>query len=273
MSDQPTRKSPFTIFTSLFSLATPVIVIWFGSIINGNVNQMEAEMSQLKAEMDLQILPVKEMKPFMDMLSATDDKTKNIMGAYGIYMLKKGRDSKIAAQMISSTQKEHLFDVLIDIGEDDSLVKQWINKFKENTANITSDQLSTLDENDSTIATNLSDYQRYLLKLTGELERSELKESSNANSGQDSADNSVNDNPDGWLYLGNMNSKLIVVKPLDDNEIKDLKKGANMRAGKPEKPNYRNKKLLRVLQEGTLVKILTHTVDKKGHVWAQVAVQ
>ena len=271
MSDQPTRNSPFAIFQSIFSLATPILVIVFGALINGNVNKMEAEIGKMKAEMDMQIAPVKEMKPFMDMLSDTTDRTKNIMGAYGIYMLKKGKDSKIAAQMISSTQKEHLFDVLIDISEDDTLVEQWINKFKENSAHISSDQLLVLEENDSSIT--LSDYQKYLLKLTSELEKSELNDPNKANDDKGSVKSEANDNADGWIYLGNINSKLIVQQPVNENTVKTLNKGANMRRGKPQPPNYKNQKLVRVLQQGSTVKLITVTEDKKGHIWAEVAVQ
>ena len=36
--------------------------------------------------------------------------------------------------------------------------------------------------------------------------------------------------------------------------------------GKPQPPNYKNQKLVRVLQQGTDVKLITVTKDKKRHV-------
>lgn len=287
MSDQPKQsKSLISNLQPFLAILTPLIVAVFGTMINSSVNKteqeinaMKAQMDKLKTEMDLKIGPVKAMKPFMDMLSEDSTTARNIMGAYGIYMLKKDDDSKIAAQMIASTQKEALFDVLTDIAEDDSVVRNWINRFKVNAANVTSDELVVLEGNNTKID-NLSEYQRYLLKLTGELERSELKkEDDTTNDEEDINANAIRE-PAGWIYLGNGSNLVIndpekmVIKSTDWAKVKEktfvLQKSINLRKGKPKPPNYKNQKLIKVLQKDTEFKIDTFTIDSKKHVWAKI---
>ncbi len=279
------KKTPFDYFLTVLSAATPFLVIIFGALINHNVTQteielkkMETQVNSLKTEMETKIAPIEAMKPFMDMMSEDSTITRNIMGAYGIYMLKKGNDSKIAAQMIASTQQVHLYDVLTDIAEDDSIVRNWINRFKDNAANITADQL-LLDSTDSNLE-SLSDYQKYLLRLTGELERSQLTASDNA---EDYDQKEATEEPDGWIYIGNRSLKAIedAKKLIGDTPDWDLVRehtftlttDVNLRENKPSPPSYRNGKLLRVLQEETEFKVDTFTIDKKGHHWARIIVQ
>ena len=97
---------------------------------------------------------------------------------------------------------------------------------------------------------------------------------------EETKNNSKGDNktvPDGWIYLGNKNSKLIVNRPVNEASLKTveytLRKGANMRVNKPQPPSYKNQKLIRVLEEGTSFIIDTFTIDKKGHVWAHIDVR
>ena len=280
-----TKKTPFEIFQSLIVVLTPFLVIYFGSIINKSVTdaelelqKMETQVNALKTEMDTKIAPIEAMKPFMDMMSEDSTVTRNIMGAYGIYMLKKGSDSKIAAQMIASTQQVHLYDVLTDIAEDDTIVRNWINRFKNNAAHITSDQL--LLDSTNTQTQSLSDYQKYLLRLTGELERSQLKEVEENNF--EDIDN-ISKDPDGWIYLGNYDlrglrqGKKLIKRDPDWNEVRNfiftLNTDINLRESKPQPPNYRNGRLLSVLQQNTQIKIDTFTIDKGGNHWARIFVE
>lgn len=278
MTDQTKpKKTTFEIIQTVITLLTPFLVIIFGALISNTVNQTETQVNSLKTEMETKIAPIEAMKPFMDMMSEDSSITRNIMGAYGIYMLKKGKDSKIAAQMIASTQQVHLYDVLTDIAEDDTIVRNWINKFKDNAANVTADQL--LLDSTGTQVQSLSDYQKYLLRLTGELERSELRVEEDL---EVSSEDNKERKPDGWIYIGNRDLKAIedpknlVVDNPDWELVKEntftLITDVNLRKDKPRPPAYSNAKLLRVLQEETQFKIDTFTIDKNGHHWAEIIV-
>ena len=267
-------------------LITPILVAGLGYFVNNKVDELEKR-----------IAPVEAMKPFMEMLSDTAV-TKNIMGAYGIYMLKKGDDSKIAAQMISATRKDYLIDVLIDIAEDDEYVKQWLIESSQNDENVTPDQLLVYDETkDDSTNLNLTDYQKYLLRVTGKLERSELRKEVNIKNTQvndsTNAGEEFNFEPNGWVYLG-QGSRLIVTDEdrkfliseglkLFNKEEPDLEtiksktytlsNSVNLRSDKPRPPDYKNKPLIGVMQKGTRFKINTITVDKTQHVWAEIIIQ
>ncbi len=79
---------------------------------------------------------------------------------------------------------------------------------------------------------------------------------------------------DGWIYLGNKNTGLIVNTPANisiKTVIYKLKKATNLRTGKPEKSNgYKLQSFVRTLKEGSEVKILELDIDKNGHFWVQV---
>jgi len=115
------------------------------------------------------------------------------------------------------------------------------------------------------------------------LERSELKIENPDQSDIKISDGEDKTEPDGWIYLGNGN-RLVIDDPSDlinknpnweniKRETFTLKQGINLRIDKPRPPNYRNQKLLRVLQEETEFTIDTFTIDKKGHHWARIMVQ
>ena len=270
-SQPPNRKSPFVIFQSIFTLLTPVFVAVFGTIINLNVNKTEAKINEMKAEMDmlrteqdLQINPVEAMEPFMIMLSHPTDITKNIMGAYGIYMLKKGQDSRIAAQMIAASQKEHLEDVLRTIGKDDDSVQKYLDELGENAQGISALEFTSFSENSEEIK-ELSDMQKYALKVRATIEQTKIGE----------RDNQTTNTLTGWIYLGNKNTGLIIKSYIegDNNKTYELLSGTNLRKDRPDPNTFKLAQKIKALSKGTSVKIIESNPDKKGHVWAQIAVQ
>ncbi len=110
----------------------------------------------------------------MNMLTDTFDVTKNIMGAYGIYMLKEGEDSKITARIIAATQKSHLADVLRDIGKDDDSVQKVLNDLYDNPLGITPEEYSALDDGIRRTL-GLTPLQVYALNVKHDIDLSNLK--------------------------------------------------------------------------------------------------
>lgn len=273
MSDQPkSRKSFFEIIQSIFMLITPVLVAFLGYFFNNKVDEIQNKIDNVEA-----------MIPFMNMLLDNDDKTKNIMGAYGIYMLKQGQDSKIAARMIAATQKSHLADVLRDIGKEDDSVRKVLDDLYENPLGITPEEYSALDDSIKTTL-DLTPLQKYALEVKHDIDLSSLRKEASEETVESKEGNVRKEEPatvaktnytaDGWIYLGNINTGLIVNKP-DQNSIKTaiykLKKATNLRTGKPEKSNgYKLQSFVRTLKEGSEVKILELDIDKNGHFWVQV---
>ncbi len=270
MSDQPKpRKSFFEHIQSIFMLMTPVLVAFLGYFFNNKVDEIQNKIDNVEA-----------MIPFMDMLLDNDDKTKNIMGAYGIYMLKQGQDSKIAARMIAATQKSHLADVLRDIGKDDDSVRKVLDDLYENPLGITPEEYSALDDSIKTTL-DLTPLQKYALEVKHDIDLSSLRKEASEETVESKEENVRKEEPsevkytaDGWIYLGNKNTGLIVNTP-DNISIKTviykLKKATNLRTGKPEKSNgYKLQSFVRTLKEGSEVKILELDIDKNGHFWVQV---
>jgi hypothetical protein len=273
MSDQSKpRKSLFEIIQSVFMLITPILVAFLGYFFNNKVDEIQNK-----------IAPVEAMLPFMKMMTDTSDVSQNIMGAYGIYMLKEGEDSKIAARMIAATQKSHLADVLRDIGKDDDSVQKVLNDLLDNPLGITPEEYSSLDDSIRN-SLGLTPLQIYALNIKHDIDLSNLRQDATEETTASKEENvrkeessevaKTNYSADGWIYLGNINTGLIVNKP-DQNSIKSdiykLKKATNLRTGKPEKSNgYKIQRFLRTLKEGSEVKILKLDIDKKGHFWVEV---
>ncbi len=209
MSDQPKpRKSFFEHIQSIFMLMTPVLVAFLGYFFNNKVDEIQNKIDNVEA-----------MIPFMNMLLDNDDDTKNIMGAYGIYMLKQGQDSKIAARMIAATQKSHLADVLRDIGKDDDSVRKVLDDLYENPLGITPEEYSALDDSIKTTL-DLTPLQKYALEVKHDIDLSSLRKEASEETVESKEENVRKEEPsevkytaDGWIYLGNKNTGLIVNTP------------------------------------------------------------
>lgn len=284
MSSQPKpKKSFFEIIQSIFMLMTPILVAFLGYFFNNKVDEIQNKIDNVEA-----------MIPFMNMLLDTDDKTKNIMGAYGIYMLKQGDDSKIAARMIAATQKSHLADVLRDIGKDDDSVQKVLDDLYDNPLGITPEEYSALDDSiKSTL--DLTPLQRYALNVKHDIDLSQLRKEISKETEQSKEDNTrevtaaekkpASFKSEGWIYLGNVKTGLIINVPGEllakirnnsgginmDNYVFKLKKATNLRSGKPEKSNgYKLQSFIKALKEGTEIKITEYDLDKKDHFWVKI---
>jgi hypothetical protein len=260
---------------------TPIIVTAVGVWLNSSFNETQKEISKLQTEMQLKIAPIKEMKPYMEMLSDTSV-TKNILGAYSIYMLKKDDDSRIAAQMISAMQKDYLVDVLRTLGKDDDSVQAVLDELGSNKYDLTPLEYAQFDKK-TRDTLNLTSMQKYALKVKGTIEQNKLREQefvvtsdlTSLDELSKEKDNIIiNNKPDGWIYLGESNN-LIVNLPkgeLLQNIIYKLNSATNLRAGRPNKTNhYKLPKKIKVVSKGTEVKIDSFTKEKR-HYWAQVKV-
>lgn len=260
---------------------TPILVAVVGFWLNSSVQQTQQDISKLKTDMELRIAPIKEMKPYMEMLSDTSV-TKNILGAYSIYMLKKGDDSRIAAQMIASMQKDYLVDILKTLGKDDDSVQKVLDELGSNSYDLTPLEYSQFDK--STRDTlKLSSMQRYALEVKGSIEQNQLREqnfegtsdlTSIDDLGKTESNLIMNTSPDGWIYLGE-GRNLIIDPPQGedvDTTIYKLNSATNLRAGWPSKDNnYKLQRKIRVISKGTEVKIEAFNKEKH-HYWAEVKI-
>lgn len=260
---------------------TPILVAVVGFWLNSSVQKTQQDISKLQTDMELRIAPIKEMKPYMEMLSDTSV-TKNILGAYSIYMLKKGDDSRIAAQMIASMQKDYLVDILKTLGKDDDSVQKVLDELGSNNYDLTPLEYSQFDK--STRDTlKLSSMQRYALEVKGSIEQNQLREqdfegTSDLTSIDDLTKNENNlimsPTSDGWIYLGE-GRNLIVDLPKGedvDTNIYKLNSATNLRAGWPSKDNnYKLQRKIRVIAKGTEVKIDVLNKEKY-HYWAEVKI-
>jgi hypothetical protein len=229
---------------SVILLLTPVLVAVMGFFFNKSLNKIESQIANVEA-----------MRPFMDMIADTSV-TKSKMGAYAIYMLKKDDDPEMAAQMILAAQKEHLIDVLIDLGTRDSVIKNKIHSVFSN--------VQILD------STSMTGMQLDALKVSKRIAEQEIAE---AEVQEDGVPSSATD----WLYLGSQKespSKWVIenLNQISEewNDWIPLVKDSNVRKSKPEPPSYRLPAFVRVANKGEMIKIDTFTVDSKGHVWASV---
>ncbi|NNE02373.1 MAG: hypothetical protein HKN52_04340 [Eudoraea sp.] len=241
MSETKKSKSAWEILQSSILLLTPVLIAVMGYFFNKSLTELESQIANVSA-----------MQPFMEMI-ADSNTTKSKMGAYAIYMLKKD-DPEIAAQIIMAPAQSHLTEVLQDIGRRDTVVYAVLQR--------TISASSAIDDS------LLTDKDRYLLDVMDKIDQAKYS---------DENVSMETDEPDGWLYLGVRNEKLIVgVAPTLDNYLNTeftLTKATNLRRGNPQPPNYRLPKLIRVINEGTSFKVKTLDEDKKGHVWVEVIIQ
>ncbi|MBT8263781.1 MAG: hypothetical protein HKM92_00425 [Arenibacter sp.] len=241
MSETKKSKSAWEILQSSILLLTPVLIAVMGYFFNKSLTELESQIANVSA-----------MQPFMEMI-ADSNTTKSKMGAYAIYMLKKD-DPEIAAQIIMAPAQSHLTEVLQDIGRRDTVVYAVLQR--------TISASSAIDDS------LLTDKDRYLLDVMDKIDQAKYS---------DENVSMETDEPDGWLYLGVRNEKLIVgVAPTLDNYLNTeftLTKATNLRQGNPQPPNYRLPKLIRVINEGTSFKVKTLDEDKKGHVWVEVIIQ
>ncbi len=290
MSETQKTKSKWSIIQSSLSVLTPVLIGVVGfffqskqSDIAQNQKGIELQISSIQS----QISNVEAMEPFMKMISS-EDRTLSIMGAYAIYMLKKETDPGIAAEMILAPQKLHLIDVLQDIGANDTIFESVVSRFSENVLNITSNELKFIDDETNTDSLQLTDRQRYALKVVNKINQAK---SVKIDLGKGKAENketidkkastplneSKTTKPVGWLYLGNINERLLIDRIPTISNIKtstfNLLIDANLRINKPQPPNYKLPRFVRVVNKGDAIKIDTFTVDKKGHYWARVIFQ
>jgi hypothetical protein len=284
MADQAKpKKSFFDYIQSIFMLMTPILVAFLGYFFNNKVDEIKNKIENVQA-----------MIPFMDMLLDTTDTTKNIMGAYGIYMLKQGDDSKIAARMIAATQKSHLADVLRDIGKDDDSVRKVLDDLYDNPLGITPEEYSALDDSIKTTL-ELTPLQVYALNVKHDIDLSQLRKEASKETVESKEDNTrevtaaekkpASFKSEGWIYLGNLKTGLIINIPNEllvkvrnksgeinmDNYVFKLKKATNLRSGKPDKSNgYKLQPFLKALKVGTEIKITEYDLDKKDHFWVKI---
>ena len=241
MSETRKSKSAWEILQSTILLLTPVLIAVMGYFFNKSLTELESQIANVTA-----------MQPFMEMI-ADSNTTKSKMGAYAIYMLKKD-DPEIAAQIIMAPAQAHLTEVLEDIGRRDTVVYAVLQR-----------TISASSVKDTTL---LTDKDKYLLDVMDKIDQAKY---SDENISTETSE------PDGWLYLGNKNEKLIVGEEPTTEKIMNfdytLKKATNLRQGNPQPPNYRLPKLIRVVKEGTNFKVKTLDIDKKGHVWVEVVIQ
>ena len=259
-------KRSWKIFISAMPILTPLIVLFLGFYFDKSLTKIEGQIKNVEA-----------MQPFTKMI-ADKDVTTSKMGAYAIYMLKKDDDPQMAAQMILAPGQPHLFDVLWDIGKRDSIVYGVIQRVMQDV---------DTGGKDPDSVKNISEMERYALKLINNIDNSDIKftETIDINAIEsDPTDASIPGSPaareklppDGWLYLGTKNALISNKMPnLKDlgTEIYKLKKAVNLRTGKPQPPDYRNKNFIRVVENGSEFKIDTFTVDRKRNVWASVRIQ
>ncbi|QBA64968.1 hypothetical protein [Muriicola soli] len=243
MSEQKKSRTPWDIIQSSILLLTPVLVAVMGYFFNKSLTEIESQIANVTA-----------MKPFMEMI-ADPDITTSKMGAYAIYMLKKDDDPQIAAQMILAPGKQHLLDVLVDIGNRDTAIKSVVNHVLDNL------DLSSGD------TSQLSDIQKNALSIIDKIDKQTASELIDTDEGEPSATD--------WLYLGNFspgqkNDRIISERPQKGQDY-ILIKDANVRADKPRKENgYKLPSFVRVAKKGSTINIDTLTIDKKGHNWARV---
>ncbi|WP_372973158.1 hypothetical protein [Muriicola sp.] len=249
MSETRKSKSAWEITQSVILLLTPVLVAVMGYFFNRSLTQIESQIANVSA-----------MQPFMEMI-ADEDITTSKMGAYAIYMLKKDDDPQIAAQMILAPGKQHLMDVLVDIGTRDTAIKNVVNRVLENL---------DLNPGDSTQLSHLSDIQRNALQIIDKIDEQTASSTEFTTAGADTKLIATD-----WLYLGNFTpgftSDRIISGNPEIGQTYELIKGANVRADKPRKENgYRLPPFVRVAKKGSKIRVDTLTTDKKQHKWARV---
>ncbi|MBT8238473.1 MAG: hypothetical protein HKP38_11480 [Croceitalea sp.] len=260
--------------------ATPILVAVVGFWLNSSVQETQAEITKLQTEMELKIAPIKEMKPYMDMLSDTSI-TKNILGAYSIYMLNKGDDSRIAAQMIASMQKDYLVDILRTLGKDDDSVQKVLDELGANKYDLTALEYASFDES-ARDTLNLSPMQRYALEVRGSIEQNKLQNQDLEDSKLpmqmsevNSSDHNIimNKKADGWIYLGE-GKKLIIdaFDGADTSRIYTLNSATNLRDEEPKKENGYLGRKIRIVDKGTKIKVESYTIDKSRNNWAQIKI-
>ena len=245
MSESNSNTRAWEITKSVILLLTPVLVAVMGYFFNRSLTKIEGQIANVEA-----------MRPFMDMI-ADSSVTKSKMGAYAIYMLKKDDDPELAAQMILAAEKDHLLDVLYDLGTRDTVIRNKINSVFSN--------VQILD------TTNLTDMQLNALEVSKKIEKQAIAEEALVE------DNSERAPAKDWLYLGNFKSdppsQWVVNEKLNLNskgKTYTLIKDANVRRTKPQPPNYSLPAFVRVANAGEQIEIDTLTFDKKGHCWARV---
>ncbi len=167
MADQKKSRSGWDNIQSVILLLTPVLIAVLGYFFNKSLSDIQGQIANVSA-----------MKPFMEMI-ASKDITKSKMGAYAIYMLKKEDDPEIAAQMILAPGKQHLLDVLVDIGTRDPAIKEVVNNV-----------LANLDMTEVDSTTQLSDIQKNALEIINKIDKQQTSKS---------AASQLNE----LLYLGN----------------------------------------------------------------------
>lgn len=243
MSETRSNSRTWEITKSIIILLTPVLVAVMGYLFNRSLTKIESQIANVEA-----------MRPFMDMIADTSE-TKSKMGAYAIYMLKKDDDPELAAQMILAAEKDHLLDVLYDLGTRDTIIRNKINSVFSN--------VQILD------STNLTEMQQNALKVSKKIERQAIVESEKEGDLKEPAKD--------WLYLGNFEneppSQWVVAQrltPSSKGETFTLVKDANVRKSKPQPPKYKLPGFVRVANAGEKIEIDTLTFDAKGHCWALV---
>ena len=243
MSEPRKSKSAWEITQSVILLLTPVLVAVMGYVFNRSLTQIESQIANVSA-----------MQPFMEMI-ADEDITRSKMGAYAIYMLKKDDDPQIAAQMILAPGKQHLMDVLVDIGNRDTAIKNVVNRVLENL---------DLGSGDTS---KLSDIQKNALMVINKIDEQTSSEFETNGRDEPIATD--------WLYLGNYTQGLTGDRIIEGNPVigntYTLIKASHVRADKPRKADgYKLPPFVRVAKKGSQIEIDTLTTDKKQHKWARI---
>ena len=232
-------KTGFDKVQSALAVVTPLLVLGIGAFLNQNITRVESQIKNVEA-----------MKPYFDMM-AGDDPAKAKMAAYALYMLNREDPSMAVSMIMAAPPESDLMAVLIDLGSREPAIWQEVRKIVQ-TADDTVDQ---------------TEMQKAAQKIIGGIGTT--------------ATTAAAGGVKGWSYLGNF------TPPIENARI-ELKAGeelptvgktyellltTNLRADKPEAPDYTLATVTGVATSGSSITIIGLDVDSKKRVWAEIMVK
>lgn len=239
------HRGAWDVFQGVMTFATPILVVVLGIILNRNINQIETRIANVEA-----------MSKYFEMISGTDVAQAK-MAAYALYMLNQDDPAMAVSVLLAGASgeggsgvktKQYLMDVLKDLATRDQKFRQSLGKVVETTGGKEVDT-----------AAQASAWEVIASVRTTDTEETAAKEQ--------------------WGYVGTFRSnrwsdkslKIDANEQLKVGESYDLLKDIRLRAGYPQKPNYRMATPVSVAHKGDTVKV--EAIQHAGSgVWAKVSI-
>ena len=243
-SETGKHRSAWDVFQAVMTFATPILVVVLGIVLNRNINQIEARIANVEA-----------MSKYFEMISGTDVAQAK-MAAYALYMLNQDDPAMAVSVLLAGASgeggsgthtKQYLMDVLKDLATRDEKFRQSLGKVVETTGGKEVDT-----------AAQARAWEVIASVKTSDAEGTAAQEQ--------------------WGYVGTFRSnrwsdqslKIDANEQLKEGESYELVKDIRLRAGYPQKPDYRLAKPVGVAHKGDMVKI--EGIQHAGSgIWAKVS--